>query len=117
MKNTDLVNSWETVRRAQDDLKAALDLHAGELNRRDYIDDVLGHLAAKRGPFNATNGLQVARLRDGAVKVIIESPEGDRSETWVDAETWASCVTEVSAKPGLGETHQVAWALHMGEAT
>ncbi len=48
MSNPDLVRSWEAVRQAQADLTAALDGHANELNRRDYIEDVMRHVTTFR---------------------------------------------------------------------
>ena len=48
-ENEDLVRAWEVVRRAQADLGAALDAMANELNRRDYIEDVMTELERQRG--------------------------------------------------------------------
>jgi hypothetical protein len=47
-RNADLRRAWDTVRTAQADLSAALDAMAAELNRRDYIEDVLANFVSVR---------------------------------------------------------------------
>lgn len=64
--------------------------------------------------FNAANGLQVERLRDGAVRVVIESPEGDRAETWVDPQTWCSVIAHMGHAGGTSRTFADAQRLHIG---